>query len=80
MLRTLGHEVSALGVARIYGDAIDGLVIDNADADLAPQIEAAGTRVMVTNAIMGDAADRARFATEVLGFAGSLSLEQAATR
>lgn len=80
MLRTLGHEVSALGVARIYGDVIDGLVIDNADADLAPRIEAAGPRVMVTNAIMGDMDDRARFATEVLGFARSLSLEQAAAR
>lgn len=80
MLRTLGHEVSALGVARIYGDIIDGLVIDNADAALAPRIEAAGPRVLVTNAIMGDAADRARFAAEVLGFAGSLSLEQAAMR
>jgi hypothetical protein len=56
------------------------LVIDNADADLLPRIEAAGTRVLVTNAIMGDSADRARFAAEVLGFAGSFSLEQAATR
>ncbi len=80
MLRTLGHEVSALGVARIYGDVIDGLVIDNADADLTPLIEATGTRVMVTNAIMGDVADRARFATEVLGFARPLSREQAVTR
>jgi hypothetical protein len=55
-------------------------VIDNADAGLAPDIEAAGTRVLVTNAIMGDAADRARFAEEVLDFARSLSREQAATR
>ena len=80
MLRTLGHEVSALGVARIYGELIDGLVIDNADAPLAPEIEATGPRVLVTNAIMGDAADRARFAEEVLGFAKSLAREQAATR
>jgi LPPG:FO 2-phospho-L-lactate transferase len=80
MLRTLGHEVSALGVARIYSDLIDGLVIDNADADLAPQIEAIGMQVMVTNAIMGDAADRARFAGEVLDFASSLSREQVVTR
>lgn len=80
MLRTLGHEVSALGIAQIYRDVVDGLVIDNADADLAPAIEALGPRVLVTNAIMGDEADRARFAAEVLGFAGSLSPEQAATR
>jgi LPPG:FO 2-phospho-L-lactate transferase len=80
MLRTLKHEVSALGVARIYGDVIDGLVIDNADAGLAPQIEETGARVLVTNAIMGDAPDRARFASEVLGFAQSLFPEQAAAR
>lgn len=80
MLRTLGHEVSALGVARIYSDLIDGMVIDHADVELAPQIEATGTPVMVTNSIMGDTTDRARFAREVVGFARSLSREQAATR
>ncbi|MFT4040143.1 MAG: 2-phospho-L-lactate transferase [Thermomicrobiales bacterium] len=78
MLRTLGHEVSALGVARIYGDLIDGLVIDHADAELAPAIEALGTRVLATNSIMGDPEDRERFAREVLGFAGSLQPERAA--
>jgi LPPG:FO 2-phospho-L-lactate transferase len=80
MLRTLGHEVSALGVARFYGDVIDGLVIDHADAELSPQIEESRSRVLVTNAIMGDATDRGRFAAEVLDFARSLSLEQATTR
>lgn len=80
MLRTLGHEVSALGVARIYGDVIDGMVIDHADDALGSQIEVIGPRVLATNAIMGDVADRARFAAEVLGFAGSLSREQAVTR
>lgn len=78
MLRTLGHEVSALGVARIYGDLIDGLVIDHADTALAPEIEALGPRVLATNSIMGDPEDRERFAREVLGFAGSLQPEQAA--
>jgi LPPG:FO 2-phospho-L-lactate transferase len=80
MLRTLGHEVSALGVARIYGDLIDGLVIDNADEGLAHAIEAIGIRVLVTDAVMGDVADRARFADEVLGFARSFAREQAATQ
>lgn len=42
MLRTLGHEVSALGVSRIYGDVIDGMVIDHADDALGSQIEAIG--------------------------------------
>ncbi|MFN7955836.1 MAG: 2-phospho-L-lactate transferase [bacterium] len=40
-----GHEVSALGVARIYRDWIDGFVLDVADAALAPAIEQLGLRV-----------------------------------
>ena len=36
MLATLGHEVSALGVARLYAGLIDGLVIDEIDRELVP--------------------------------------------
>src|SRR6185436_21032764 len=36
MLVSLGHESSALGVARLYADWIDTFVIDTVDADLAP--------------------------------------------
>ena len=35
MLATLGHEVSALGVARLYAGLIDGLVVDEVDRELA---------------------------------------------
>jgi LPPG:FO 2-phospho-L-lactate transferase len=73
MLRTLGHEVSALGVARMFGDLIDGFVIDSVDSPLVAQIEALGTEVLVTNSVMGDVEDRRRFAEEVLGFATSIS-------
>ena len=43
MLATLGHEVSALGVARLYAELIDGLVIDEVDRELAPAIELTGS-------------------------------------
>lgn len=33
MLASLGHEGSAAGVARLYGDAVDTFVVDPADAD-----------------------------------------------
>src|ERR671921_2348422 len=80
MLATLGHEVSALGVARLYTDFIDGLVIDEVDRDLAPAIELAGPRVLVAATVMGGEADRRRLAAEVLDFVASLTRERAATR
>src|SRR5829696_8762981 len=80
MLATLGHEVSALGVARLYAGLIDGLVIDEVDRELAPAIELTGPRVLVTTTVMGDDADRHRLATEVLDFAASLAGERTAAR
>jgi LPPG:FO 2-phospho-L-lactate transferase len=80
MLATLGHEVSALGVARLYAGLIDGLVIDDVDRELLPAIELIGPRVMVTATVMGDEADRRRLATEVLDFAATLTRERAAAR
>ena len=68
MLASLGHESSALAVARIYGGAIDGFVIDTADEAHAPAIEALGVEVLVTDAIMRDVPDRGRLAREVLAF------------
>jgi LPPG:FO 2-phospho-L-lactate transferase len=69
MLAGLGHDVSSLGVARLYQDFLDGLVLDEEDAALAPEVEALGMRVLVTRTIMGGADDRRRLAEEVLAFA-----------
>jgi LPPG:FO 2-phospho-L-lactate transferase len=80
MLATLGHEVSALGVARLYAGLIDGLVIDRVDLELTPAVELVGARVLVTETVMGDEADRRRLAAEVLGFAASLTRERAEVR
>jgi LPPG:FO 2-phospho-L-lactate transferase len=68
MLVSLGHEASALGVARLYAGLVDGLVIDTVDAALAPAVEALGMRTLVTDAIMTDDASRERLAREVLAF------------
>jgi LPPG:FO 2-phospho-L-lactate transferase len=73
MLSGLGHESSALGVARIYAGLIDGFVIDQQDGHLAPAVESLGMSVLATQSIMGDAADRARFGREVLTFARRLA-------
>jgi len=63
MLKELGHESSALGVARMYSSIASTLIIDNVDATLKPAIEALGMRCVVTNTIMADpqiSADLAR--------------------
>ena len=54
MLKELGHESSALGVARMYSSIASTLIIDNVDATLKPAIEALGMRCVVTNTIMAD--------------------------
>ena len=72
MLASLGHEATALGVARIYADIATGFVLDTVDAALASQVEAHGLRTLVTDTIMTDDAARVRLAREVLAFARSL--------
>ncbi len=66
MLAALGHESTALGVARLYADLCDVFVLDTIDAGAAPAVEALGIRALVTDTIMTDDASRARVAGEVL--------------
>ena len=54
MLTELGHESSALGVARLYKDIASTLIIDTVDADLKDAIEREGVRCIVTNTVMSD--------------------------
>lgn len=54
MMRGLGMEVSAVGVARAYADFLDVLVIDEQDAALAAGVEATGVRAVVADTIMRD--------------------------
>jgi LPPG:FO 2-phospho-L-lactate transferase len=66
MLASLGHEVSALGVARQYTGIADVFVLDSVDAALAPAVEALGMRAVVTDTVMTDGAARGRLAATVL--------------
>jgi LPPG:FO 2-phospho-L-lactate transferase len=72
MLASLGHEVSPLGVARLYRGLVQGMVIDTVDADHRDAIETLGMRVLVTGTVMGSAEDRRRLAAEVMAFGRSL--------
>jgi LPPG:FO 2-phospho-L-lactate transferase len=73
MLRTLGHEPSALGVARLYSGFVHGFVLDEADRALAPQVEALGLRALVAPTVMSSPDDRRRLAAATLAFAQELA-------
>ncbi len=66
MLRSLGLEASAAGVARLFADFLDVWVIDRADAHLAAEIEGLGIRPVVADTIMADPERAAALARTVL--------------
>ncbi|QYJ17177.1 Phosphoenolpyruvate transferase [Rubrobacter xylanophilus DSM 9941] len=72
MMISLGYEASARGVARLYRGLVEGMVIDQTDSDERSDIEGLGMEVLVTDAVMRDAADRVRLAREVLRFGEGL--------
>jgi len=69
MLVSLGHEASALGVARQYTGIADIFVLDRLDEALEPAIRDLGMRTVVTDTIMAGDEGRARLAGEVLAAA-----------
>ncbi|HSL97910.1 MAG TPA: 2-phospho-L-lactate transferase [Candidatus Deferrimicrobiaceae bacterium] len=71
MLVSLGHESSALGVARQYTGLADVFVLDEVDEALAPPIEALGLRTVVIDTLMVDDEARARLAGAVLAAAAA---------
>ncbi|HYZ06362.1 MAG TPA: 2-phospho-L-lactate transferase [Rubrobacter sp.] len=72
MLASLGHEVSATGVARMYAGLVDGMVVDRTDEGERAGIEALGMRALATESVMRDAEGRARLASETLEFSAEL--------
>ena len=51
-MEALGVEVSSVGVASLYQDFLDNIVIDDKDSDLKPQLNQIVNKVTVTNTIM----------------------------
>ena len=66
MLASLGHEPSALGVARLYAGLLDAFVLDEADAALAPAVEELGMETVVLPTLMRTREDRAELARRIL--------------
>jgi len=66
LMRGLGLEVSASGVAELYKDFIDVFIIDNVDEGERQRIEALGLDVVVTNTVMRSMEDKVSLAETVL--------------
>jgi LPPG:FO 2-phospho-L-lactate transferase len=66
MLRVLGVEVSAFGVAKFYSDFLDTFIIDTKDAGEKSRIEKLGLNVKVTNTLMKSLEDKVALAKVVL--------------
>ncbi len=67
ILRSLGHDVSALGVARIYAELSDVFILDEEDAALAASIESeTHMRVVVMPTLMTDVEAKMALATGTL--------------
>jgi LPPG:FO 2-phospho-L-lactate transferase len=73
MMRELGLEASAAGVAARYGDLLDGYIVDHADADAIGNV---GARVTITRTLMTSLHDRETLARLTLDAADALASQR----
>lgn len=66
LLRGLGVEVSAFGVAKLYSDFLDAIVIDSVDEAQKSRIEALGVKAAAVNTLMTNLASKTALAEAVL--------------
>jgi len=69
MLEQLGHDVSALGVARMYQDICGTFVIDPVDSAQSSEIESLGMEVVIHPTVMRNVEDKDLLARRVVQFA-----------
>jgi LPPG:FO 2-phospho-L-lactate transferase len=72
LMREIGIEPTAANIAEHYREFLDGLIIDNQDAEHQDAIEAMGIRVKVCNTMMMNLSDKIQLAEDTLEFAASL--------
>jgi len=65
-LVAIGHDVSALSVARLYHDILDLFIVDRLDTDLLPAIEALPLKARATVTIMNNLEQKIALAEEAL--------------
>lgn len=67
LMSDLGHEVSAVGVARLYAPFASVLLVDEVDASLADDIRAAGMECAVAPTVMSGPESAAELARVTIG-------------
>jgi len=75
LLEQLGFEASSYGIAKIYQDFLDVMVISNADSELVEKITRLGIKVIQTNISMKNQTERRRLA-EVVYKEANISAEK----
>ncbi len=70
MMRGLGIEVSAAGVAELYKDFLNIYVMDAQDAELREKVQSMGVDVHITNTLMRSLEDKKRLAQTCLELLG----------
>jgi LPPG:FO 2-phospho-L-lactate transferase len=73
MMRELGLEASAAGVAARYGDLLDGYIVDSADAGAVGNV---GARVTIAKTLMTSLQDREALARVTLDAADALTSQR----
>ena len=66
MMKSLGHEASATGVANLYRDFVNVFILDSVDHDLAPAVEQLGMRAVVCPTMMTGLPEKVALAQAVL--------------
>ena len=69
MMDEVGLPSSALGIAKHYGNLIDGLIIDKKDSELVDAVSATGIDVRVKQTLMESDEDEKELAFEAIKFA-----------
>jgi LPPG:FO 2-phospho-L-lactate transferase len=69
MLETLGHEIGAVGVARVVAPLAAGFVLDDADRERAPDVRSLGMSVACVPTLMRDPESSAAVARAALALA-----------
>ena len=73
MMDALGHGADVAGVARLWADDVDLMLIDNVDAHRAAAVREAGIVPYITDTVMATPQRRARLARTTLAAASLLS-------
>lgn len=76
MLRGLGYRADVCGVADIYRDLVDVLLIDPLDQALQAECSAGSLRVLTESILMQTADDKRRLAQAILGLGDTFSTTQ----